>query len=161
MQLLNFRPTGGDERLAAALSVTAFCRCCDPCCCGSLRASGRDPFTLWVQWLLNLLETSLSNTLFYSFIHLLKKKETHQSIWRRKMYEQIIKHATFFYFNIYPQYIYYVFFFLLFVVVFLNKLFCQQDFPCLGVNYAHSSLTYLMAGLSRGPTRRNWKVCHH
>lgn len=75
MQLLNFRPNGGDERLATALSVTAFCRCCDPCCCGSLRASGRDPFTLWVQWLLNLLETSLSNSLFYSFIHLLKRKK--------------------------------------------------------------------------------------
>lgn len=50
---------------------------------------------------------------------------------------------------------------LCFVSLFLNKLFHQQDFSCLEVNYAHSSLTYLMAGLSWGPKRRNWKVCHH
>lgn len=157
MQLLNFRPNGGDERLAAALSVTAFCRCCDPCCCGSLRASGRDPFTLWVQWLWNLLETSLSDPLFYSFIHLFQRR-THRCIQIGKCMSRLSA-AQRFVLNIYL--INCKMFSLCFVSLFLNKLFHQQDFSCLEVNYAHSSLTYLMAGLSWGPKRRNWKVCHH
>lgn len=95
----------------------------------------------------------------HCFIHSsIYSKEKHIKAPNRKMYEHNISHTTFS-FNIYL--VYCNMFSLCFVLLFLNKLFHQQDFSCLEVNYAHSSLTYLMAGLSRGPTRRNWKVCHH
>lgn len=90
-----------------------------------------------------------------AFIHPFVPKKNAVKHPNRKMYNYYQPH------NFSFQYIYYDMFSLCFISLFLNKLFHQQDFSRLEVNYAHSSLTYLMAGLSRGPTRRNWKVCHH
>lgn len=138
-------------------SVTGFCRCCDPCWCGSLgaRVTSYDPFTYWVHWLLNLLETSSSPAgfnftappvrLFVCFFFAIK--EAIKQSGRQMKFNEVIL----------------IFFFIDYA--FQNKLFHRKDLPIsdteLRVNYAHSSLTYLMAGLCQRPTQGNWKVCHH